>query len=160
MFCPGAEATRQSGNQRRCCAPGSVRLWVIVLLLVLTVVLNRLLLRPVLEVIRKREEAIDSARELARAVGGRGAGRVGGVRSKDDGGARGDLSTDGRDAPGGRCADAPRSSPATRAEAEAAVAKASRELQAEAEEARRRLEADAQALGAAAAERVLGRKAS
>ena len=49
---------------------------------------------------------------------------------------------------------------ATRAEAAAAVAKASRELQAEAEEARRRLEADAQVLGAAAAERVLGRKAS
>jgi len=40
------------------------------------------------------------------------------------------------------------------------VAQASRELQAEAENARKRLEADAQVLGAAAAERVLGRKAS
>ena len=40
--------------------------WVILLLLVLTAVINRLLLRPVLEVIRKREEAIQSARELAR----------------------------------------------------------------------------------------------
>jgi len=40
--------------------------WVILLLLVLTAVINRLLLRPVLEVIRKREEAIQSASELAR----------------------------------------------------------------------------------------------
>ena len=41
-------------------------IWVIVLLLVLTMVINRLLLRPVLEVIRKREEAINSARDLAK----------------------------------------------------------------------------------------------
>ena len=40
------------------------------------------------------------------------------------------------------------------------VAAASAQLQAEAEEARRRLAADAEALGAAVAERILGRKAS
>src|SRR4051794_31334313 len=41
-------------------------LWVIFFVLVLTFVVDRLLLRPVLGVIRKREEAIESARELAR----------------------------------------------------------------------------------------------
>jgi F0F1-type ATP synthase membrane subunit b/b' len=49
---------------------------------------------------------------------------------------------------------------ATRAEAEAGIAAASATLQAEAEEARKRLTADADALGQAAAERILGRRAS
>jgi F0F1-type ATP synthase membrane subunit b/b' len=48
----------------------------------------------------------------------------------------------------------------TRAEAEREIAAASAQLQAEADEARRRLQADAATLGAAAAERILGRKAS
>jgi F0F1-type ATP synthase membrane subunit b/b' len=48
----------------------------------------------------------------------------------------------------------------TRAEAEAQVAAASNQLKAETDEARRRLEADADALGAAVAERILGRKVS
>src|SRR4029079_19169145 len=41
-------------------------LWVIFFILVMTFVVDRLLLRPVLGVIRKREEAIESAGELAR----------------------------------------------------------------------------------------------
>ena len=41
-------------------------LWVIFFVLVLTFVLDRLLLRPVLDVIRRREEAVQSARDLAR----------------------------------------------------------------------------------------------
>src|SRR6266498_616506 len=40
--------------------------WVIFFILVLTVVVDGLLLKPVLGVIRRREEAIESARELAR----------------------------------------------------------------------------------------------
>jgi len=48
----------------------------------------------------------------------------------------------------------------TRAEAESEIAAASAKLQTEAEEARRRLATDAEALGAAVAERILGRKAS
>jgi F0F1-type ATP synthase membrane subunit b/b' len=41
-------------------------LWVIFFVLLLTFIVDRLLLRPVLDVIRRREEAIDSAGELAR----------------------------------------------------------------------------------------------
>ena len=48
----------------------------------------------------------------------------------------------------------------TRAEAEAEVAQAAATLKAEADEARRRLAADAETLGAAAADRILGRRAS
>ena len=48
----------------------------------------------------------------------------------------------------------------TRAEAEAGIAQASAALQAEADEARRRLAADAEQLGQAAADRILGRRAS
>ncbi len=40
-------------------------LWVIFFVLVLTVVLDRLLLRPVLDVIRRREETSASARVFA-----------------------------------------------------------------------------------------------
>jgi F0F1-type ATP synthase membrane subunit b/b' len=49
---------------------------------------------------------------------------------------------------------------ATRAEAEAEVARASARLQAEVVEARRRLASEAEVLGAEAADRILGRKAS
>ena len=45
-------------------------------------------------------------------------------------------------------------------QAEAEIAAASAKLQSEADDARRRLSADADALGAAVAERILGRKAS
>ena len=48
----------------------------------------------------------------------------------------------------------------TRTDAEAQVAEAITRLDAEAAEARRTLEIDAQALGVAAAEKILGRKAS
>ena len=48
----------------------------------------------------------------------------------------------------------------TRAQAEQEIAAASAQLRAESEDARRRLAADAEALGAEAAERILGRRAS
>ncbi|HEY3886098.1 MAG TPA: hypothetical protein VGL62_12860, partial [Vicinamibacterales bacterium] len=48
----------------------------------------------------------------------------------------------------------------TRAEAEAQVADAGRRLEEESARATRALDADAQTLGAAAADRILGRKAS
>jgi F0F1-type ATP synthase membrane subunit b/b' len=48
----------------------------------------------------------------------------------------------------------------TRAQAEQEIAAASAQLQADTEDARRRLAADAEALGAEAADRILGRRAS
>jgi F-type H+-transporting ATPase subunit b len=134
-------------------------LWVIFFVLLLTFVVDRLLLRPVLEVIRKREEAIESARELARRSATEAQSATAEFERKTSA-ARAEIyreMDDMRRAALGQRADIVAQ---TRAEAEAAVANAARQLRAEAEDARRRLDAEAQALGAAAAERILGRKAS
>jgi F-type H+-transporting ATPase subunit b len=133
--------------------------WVIFFILVLTFVVDRLLLKPVLGVIRRREEAIESARELARRSATEaqaataeferktGAARVEMYREMDE----------MRRAALGRRAEIVAQ---TKAEAEAQVAEAISRLDAEAADARRKLEIDAKALGAAAADKILGRKAS
>lgn len=134
-------------------------LWVIFFILVLTFVVDRLLLRPVLDVIRRREGAIESARELAR----RSATEAQAAAAEFDRktvAARAEMyreTDEMRRAALGHRAEIVAQ---TRAEAEAQVAEAITRLDAEAAEARRKLEADAQALGAAAADRILGRKAS
>jgi F-type H+-transporting ATPase subunit b len=134
-------------------------LWVIFFILVLTFVVDRLLLRPVLGVIRKREDAIESARALAR----RSATEAQAATAEFDrktGAARAEMyreMDEMRRAALGRRADIVAE---TRADAEAQVADAITRLDREAAEARRTLEAEAQVLGAAVAERILGRKAS
>ena len=134
-------------------------LWVIFFILVLTFVVDRLLLRPVLGVIRKREEAIESARELARRSATQAQAATAEFDRKTTA-ARAELyreMDEMRRAAQGHRAEIVA---ATRAEAEAQVADAAKRLDAEAAEARRRLEAEAQALGTAAAEKILGRRAS
>jgi F-type H+-transporting ATPase subunit b len=134
-------------------------LWVIFFILVLTFVVNRLLLKPVLAVIRRREEAIESARELARRSASE-AQAASAEFERKTAAARGEMyreMDEMRRAALGRRAEIVAE---TRKEAEAQVADAVSRLHAETAEARRKLEVDAQALGAAAAERILGRKAS
>ena len=134
-------------------------IWVIILLLILTVVVDRLLLRPVLDVIRKRDQAIESARDLAR----RSAAEAQAASDEFDrrtAAARAEIYKEMDEMRRAALARRAEIVAETRAEAEAAVAEAARRLDADAEDARRRLEADAQALGAAAADRILGRKAS
>jgi F-type H+-transporting ATPase subunit b len=134
-------------------------LWVIFFILVLTFIVDRLLLKPVLGVIRRREEAIESARELARRSATEAQAAAAEFDRKTTA-ARAEMYRDMdemRRAALGRRAEIVAE---TRAEAEAQVADAITQLDAETAEARRKLEVDAQALGAAAAERILGRKAS
>ena len=134
-------------------------LWVIFFILVLTFIVNRLLLKPVLGVIRRREEAIESARELARRSATE-AQAASAEFERKTAAARAEMyreMDEMRRAALGRRAEIVA---ATRAEAEEMVGEAITRLDAETAEARRRLEADAEALGAAAAERILGRKAS
>lgn len=134
-------------------------IWVIVFILVLTFVVDRLLLRPVLGVIKKREETIESARALAQRS------TVEAKAASDEferktAAARTELyreMDDMRRAALGRRAEIVAQ---TRTEAEAQIADAARRLDAEARDAKARLETDAQALGAAAAEKILGRRAS
>ena len=134
-------------------------IWVIFFVLVLTVVLDRLLLRPVLDVIRRREQAIDSARDLARQSAAQAQAAMAEFEQKTAA-ARADLyreMDDMRRTALGRRAEIVEQ---TRAEAEAQVAAAAKRLDEDAAEAKRRLTADADALGSAVAERILGRRAS
>ena len=129
------------------------------MVLVLTVVIDRLLLRPVLEVIRKREEAIESARALAERSASEAQAAANEFDRKTTA-ARAEIyreMDEMRRAAMGRRAEIVAE---TRAQAEAAVDEAIKRLDADAAEARRRLAEDAQTLGAAAAERILGRQAS
>src|SRR5260370_32153203 len=134
-------------------------LWVIFFILVLTFVVDRLLLKPVLGVIRRREEAIESARALAR----RSATEAQAAAEEFDrktAVARAEMyreMDEMRRVALGRRAEI---LALTRTEAAAQVAEALKRLDVEAAEPPRRLRIDAQALGSAAADRSLGRKAS
>ena len=134
-------------------------LWVIFFILVLTVIVDRLLLRPVLGVIRKREEAIESARELARRSATEAQAATAEFERKTTA-ARTEMYREMDEMR--RAAQERRAEivAATRAEAEAQVTEAAKRLDVEAADAKRRLEAEAQVLGAAAAEKILGRRAS
>jgi F-type H+-transporting ATPase subunit b len=133
--------------------------WVIFFVLLLTAVLNGLLFKPLIRVMEERQRAITSAREMAERSA-QEARRAAAEFDRKTGEARAELYAQmdqmRRTALDERAAIMTR----TRAEAEAEIAAASAKLQAEAEEARQRLSADADALGAAVAERILGRKAS
>ena len=134
-------------------------LWVIFFILVLTFVVDRLLLKPVLGVIRRREQAIESARELARRSATEAQSATAEFDRKTTA-ARAEMYREMDDMRRGALARRAEIVAQTRAEAEAQVAEAITRLDAEAAEARRKLEADAQALGTAAADRILGRRAS
>lgn len=133
--------------------------WVIFFLLVLTVILDRLLFRPIQRVIQEREAAGRTARELAERSRREAAAATAEFEAKTSA-ARAEVYRQMDDVL--RVARQARTEllAESRAEAEREIAAASAQLQADADEARRRLQADAETLGAAAAERILGRKAS
>jgi F-type H+-transporting ATPase subunit b len=133
--------------------------WVIVAVLILTVVLDRLLLRPILDVIRRREQAIDSARELARQSAAQAQHATAEFEQRTTA-ARAELyrqMDEMRRAALGHRAEIVGQ---TRREAEAQVTAAVQRLDEEAADARRRLDTESETLGAAIAERILGRRAS
>jgi F-type H+-transporting ATPase subunit b len=134
-------------------------LWVIFFLLVLAVVLDRLLFRPILAVIRQREEAARSARELAERSAREAAAATAEFEQKTAA-ARADVYRQMDEVRRTALQAREKIVTETRAQAEHEIAAASSQLQAEADEARRRLAAEAEALGTMAAERILGRKAS
>ena len=133
--------------------------WVIFFVLVLTIVLDRLLFRPILRTIALREEAIRSARTLAERSANEAKAALAEFEQKTSA-ARGEIYKQMDDMRRAALAERADILARTRAEAEAEVTAATAKLQAEAEQARKRLAAEADALGAAAAERILGRRAS
>ena len=134
-------------------------LWVIFFVLLLTVVLDRLLFKPVLRVMAARDEATRSARALAErsASEARQASQEFETRTTE---ARTELYRQMDEMRRAAMSERAEIMARTRAEAEAEVSAASATLVADAEQARRRLDAEADALGAAVAERILGRRAS
>lgn len=132
---------------------------VIAFVLLLTVLLDRLLLKPVLRIMAERERAIKSARELAEAAAWRAKAATAEFEGKTAA-ARAEVYRQMDEMRRAALNHRQELLAATRAEADQAVADAAARLKAEAEAARRQLERDADALGAAVAERILGRKAS
>ena len=134
-------------------------LWVIFFVLVLTFVLDRLLLRPVLDVIRRREETSASARELANRTAAEAQAAAAEFEEKTNA-ARAQIYREMDDMRRAALMHRAEVAARTRAEADAQIAEATKKLQAEAQDARHRLESEAQVLGTEAAERILGRRAS
>ena len=133
--------------------------WVIFFVLLLTVIVDRLLLRPVLRVVAAREEAIRSARELAERSANDARAAAAEFDQKTTA-ARADIYKQMDEMRRAANTERAEAMARTRAEAEAEIAAASSRLKAETEDARRKLESDADALGGVVAERILGRKVS
>jgi F-type H+-transporting ATPase subunit b len=133
--------------------------WVIFSVLLLTVVLDRFLFKPVLRVMAERARAIDSARELAERSASEARLATAEFERKTTE-ARAELYRQMDEMRRAAMAERAEILARTRAEAESEIAAASAKLAADAEAARRKLAADADALGADIAERILGRKAS
>ena len=133
--------------------------WVVLIVLVLATVLNRLLFKPLGRVMREREDAIKSARQVADSA----------ATQAKQASARFDEHTKAARAELNRAMDARRRVALemraalladARRDAEASIAAAAARLNAQAAEARRTLERDADGLATAVTERVLGRRAS
>jgi F-type H+-transporting ATPase subunit b len=133
--------------------------WVIFFVMLLTVIVDRLLLRPVMRVIQEREQAIRSARELAEKSANQAKAATAEFEQKTTA-ARAETYKQMDEMRRAALAERSEEMARTRAEAEAQVSAASERLKAEAEDAKRRLEVDADVLGGAVAERILGRKVS
>jgi F0F1-type ATP synthase membrane subunit b/b' len=133
--------------------------WVIFFVMLLTVIIDRLLLRPVMRVMREREDAIRSARELAEKSANQAKAAIAEFDQKTTA-ARAEIYRQMDEMRRAALGERAEMMARTRAEADAEVAAASERLKAETAEAKRRLEADAELLGGAVAERILGRKVS
>jgi F-type H+-transporting ATPase subunit b len=134
-------------------------LWIIVIVMLLAISLDRFLLKPILRVMDAREEAIRSARELAERSASEARAASAEFEQKTTA-ARAEIYRQMDEMRRTALGERAEIMAATRAEAEAQVVAATASIQAETEEAKRRLDAEAEQLGAAVAERLLGRRAS
>lgn len=133
--------------------------WVIFFVMLLTIIVDRLLLRPLTHVMQQREEAIASARRLAEQSANQARAAVAEFEQMTMA-ARAETYKQMDEMRRAATAERNEVMARTRAEADAQIAAASEQLKAETEDARRTLQADADALGGIVAERILGRKVS
>ncbi|MCA1560863.1 MAG: hypothetical protein LC804_11545 [Acidobacteria bacterium] len=133
--------------------------WVIASVLLLAIIMDRVLFRPLTRVMEQREHASRAARELAQAAADR-ARSAAAEFDQRTATARGDVYRQMDEMRRAALDQRTEILAQTRAEVEAAVADASARVRREVDEARTRLRRDADALGGAAAERILGRRVS
>lgn len=133
--------------------------WVIVLVLLLSILLDRLLLRPITRVMGEREGAIGSARDLAELSRARAQAASDEFDAKTRG-ARADLYRQMDEKRRAALAMRAELVAETRREVERSTREATDRVRSEAEIARAQLDRDADALATTIVERVLGRKAS
>jgi F0F1-type ATP synthase membrane subunit b/b' len=137
--------------------PGLAVFWVIVIVLILAVVLDRGLFRPLGRIMSERETAVRTAQEMAQAAATRAREATAEFEKKTRAAQAEiyrEMDENRRQANERRAAVIAE----TRQEVEATVAAAAARLDAQAAEAQARLEQEAGALGEAIVERVLGRK--
>jgi F-type H+-transporting ATPase subunit b len=139
--------------------PNLTVIWVIALVLLLSVILDRLLLRPVTRVMKEREGAIASARQMAEASQARAQAAADELEARTRA-ARADLYKQMEENRRAALATRAEVVAQTRSEVERSVSEATATIRAQAESARVQLERDADHLASTIVERVLGRKAS
>ena len=133
--------------------------WVIFFVLVLSVVLDRLLLRPVTRVMNERDGAIRSARELAESSRARAQSAADELEAKTRS-ARAEIYRQMDEKRRGALERRAEIVAETRREVERSMADATGRIRTQARAAHAELERDADTLATIIVERVLGRKAS
>jgi len=133
--------------------------WVIALVLILSIVLDRLLLRPLTHVMREREGAIRSARELAESSRTRAQAATEEFDARTRA-ARNDVYKQMDEKRRAALERRATLVAATRGEIEQTVRDATDRLRAQTAAARQQIDRDADTLAATIVERVLGRNAS
>ena len=139
--------------------PNLSLIWVIAFVLLLTVILDRLLLRPLTQVMAERQGAIRTARDLADASRGRAQAAIEEFDARTRA-ARADVyrqMEEKRRVANNRRAEIVGD---TRLEVERTMSDATSRVRAQAATAKAQLERDADQLASTIVERVLGRKAS
>ena len=133
--------------------------WVVLFVLLLTLILDRLFFRPLLAIIKQREDAVGSAKALADQAAAE-ARRATEEFDRQTATARAEVYKQMDEMRRAAMEDRAALVDVTRKEAEAALAKARAELASDVADARARLDKDAEALASDAASKILGRRVS
>lgn len=133
--------------------------WVVFFVLLLTLILDRLFFRPLLGIIKQREDAVGSAKALADQAAAE-ARRATEEFDRQTATARAEVYRQMDEMRRAALDDRAALVDATRKEAEASLARARADLARDVADARARLDKDAEVLAADAASQILGRRVS
>jgi F0F1-type ATP synthase membrane subunit b/b' len=133
--------------------------WVVFFVLLLTLILDRLFFKPLLAIIKQREDAVSSAKALADQAAAE-ARRATEEFDRQTATARAEVYRQMDEMRRAALDDRAALVDATRKETESALAQARADLARDVADARARLDKDADALAAEAASQILGRRVS